>query len=468
MSKGSHPYMPNSSEEIKEEMLNTIGAETIEELYEQIPTELQFHGDFDLPSAKGELELKRQVEEILSENKSCDENLNFRGAGCWQHHVPAVCDEISERREFLTSEWGSPESDQGRNQAWFEFCSQLGELLELDAVGMPVYSWGNAAGFAIRMAHRLNGRTQVLVPETIGPERLEVIENYRRLAGSDDDLTIETVAYDRETGRMNVDELSEKCSTETTAVYYETPTYLGTIESQASEIAAIAHENGAECIAGVDPITLGILDTPANHGADIVVGTTQPLGVHMNAGGGCSGFLATRDEEAYVVEYPTLLLSATETSREGELGFAFMPEQIGRSSYGEREEGNDYTGTSVFLWTIRNAVYLSLMGPKGFKEVGGLMIERAHYAADKLSAIDGVTIELSSEFFKEFLVNFDDTQQTAEEVNAALRDRGIFGGHVVSDEFPELGDSALYCVTEVHTKEDIDQLTTAMREVIST
>ncbi|MFP8890532.1 aminomethyl-transferring glycine dehydrogenase subunit GcvPA [Natrialbaceae archaeon A-CW2] len=468
MSKGTHPYMPNSSQEIKEEMLDAVGADDIEELYEQIPTDLRYHGEFDLPSATSEIELKRQVEDILSKNESCADNLNFRGAGCWQHHVPAVCDEITERREFLTSEWGSPESDQGRNQAWFEFCSQLGELLELDAVGMPVYSWGNAAGFAIRMAHRLNHRTEVLVPESISPERLEVIENYRRLANNDDNLTITKIAYDRETGRIDVDDLAEKCSEQTTAVYYETPTYLGTIESDGHKIAEIAHDNGAECIAGVDPITLGVLDTPANHGADIVVGTTQPLGIHMNAGGGCSGFLATRDEEAYVVEYPTLLLSATETKREGELGFAFMPDQIGRSSYGEREQGNDYTGTSVFLWTIMNAVYMSLMGPKGFEEVGNLMIERSHYAAEKLSSIDGVDIDLSPEFFKEFVVNFDDAEQSAEEVNAELHDRGIFGGHVLSEEFPELGDSALYCVTEVHTKDDIDQLANAMNKVIST
>ncbi len=460
--------MPNSSEKIKEEMLETVGADNIEELYEQIPSELQYHGEFDLPSATSELELKQQIEGILAKNESCIDNLNFKGAGCWQHHVPAVCDEISERREFLTSEWGSPESDQGRNQAWFEFCSQLGELLELDAVGMPVYSWGNAAGFAIRLAHRLNNRTEVLVPEVISPERLEVINNYSQLANSDQNLTIETVGYDPETGRLDVDELSEKCSEATAAVYYETPTYLGTIETSGAEIADIAHENGAECIAGVDPITLGVLDTPANHGADIIVGTTQTLGVHMNAGGGCTGFIASRDEEAYVTEYPTLLLSATETENDGELGFAFMPEQIGRSSYGEREDGNDYTGTSVFLWTIVNAVYMSLLGPKGFKEVGELMIERSHYAAEKLSAIDGVSVELSPEFFKEFVVNFEDANTSVEEVNEALRDKGIFGGVSLTNDFPELGESALYCVTEIHTLEEIDQLASAMREVVTT
>jgi len=468
MAQGSHPYMPNSLEDAKSEMLEEVGVAGIDELYEQMPESVRFDDELDLPSPTGELELERDLGRTLSRNETCAENLNFKGAGCWQHFVPAVCDEIGERREFLTSEWGSPESDKGRNQAWFEFSSQMGELLELNAVGLPVYSWGNAAGFAMRMATRLNGRKEVLVPDTIGPQRLAVMENYRRLSHDPEDITIQTVAYDPETGRLDAADLAEKCSEDTAAVYYENPTYLGTIESQADQIAEVAHDHGAEVIAGVDAITLGVLDTPANHGADIVVGTTQPLGLHMNAGGACSGFIATRDEEEYVVEYPTLLLSATETQTEGELGYAFIPEQTGRSSYGEREDGNDFTGTSVFLWTIVNAVYMSIMGPSGFEEVGSLAIEQSHYAAERLSEIDGVEVELSDEFFKEFVVNFDDADQSASEVNEQLRERGIFGGVELTEEFPGLGNSALYCVTEVHSKAQIDELATAMSEVVTT
>jgi len=468
MSHSSHPYMPNSVEDVKTDMLESIGAESMDELYEQMPDRLQIDDELDLPSPTGEMELKRELERTLSANENCAENLNFRGAGCWQHYVPAVCDEIAERREFLTSEWGSPESDNGRNQAWFEFCSQLGELLELDAVGMPVYSWGNAAGFAMRMAVRLNGRKEVLVPETISPERLAVMENYRQLSNDPEDVTIRKVTYDEETGRLDTDELAEMCSSDTAAIYYENPTYLGTIESQGERIAEIAHEHGAECIAGVDPITLGVVETPANHGADIVVGTTQTLGLHMHAGGSCSGFIASRDEEEYVIEYPTLLLSATETQEEGELGFAFMPDQLHRSSYGEREEGNDFTGTSVFLWTIVNAVYMSLLGPDGFEEVGTLAIERSHYAANRLSDVDGTEVLLSDGFFKEFVVNFDEADQTAEEINDHLRERDIFGGKVISEEFPELGDCALYCVTEIHSTDEIDELASELDEVITT
>jgi len=467
MRSESHPFMPSSLESNKREMLDAIGANGIDDLYEQIPDRLMYDGDLDLPGPTGEMEVKRNTERILAKNTTCEENSNFLGAGCWQHYVPAVCEEIIQRREFLTSEWGSPESDKGRNQAWFEFKSQLGELLDLEAVGMPVYSWGNASAFAMRMAHRLNGRTEVLVPETISPERLSVMRNYSTLSNSPENLTIETIPYDRESGEMDLDRLEDACSEDTAAVYFETPTYLGTIESQGAAIADVAHENGAECIAGVDPITLGLLESPANLGADIVVGTTQTLGLSMKAGGSCGGFIATRDEEQYVVEYPTLLLSATATAEEGELGYAFMPEQLHRSSYGLREAGNDFTGTSVFLYTIANAVYMSLLGPRGFEEVGDLTIRNAHYAAEQLAAIDGVDVLLTDGFFKEFVVNFDGVEQSASEVNDALRDRGIFGGKPLEDEFPDLGDSALYCVTEVHTKAELDTLATAVSEVVS-
>ncbi|MUV56186.1 aminomethyl-transferring glycine dehydrogenase subunit GcvPA [Halogeometricum sp. CBA1124] len=461
----NHPHMPNAVESTKREMLDAIGAEDMDELYEQIPERLRYSGDLDLPGPESELELQRHARDLLDQNETCEENLNFLGAGCWQHYVPPVCDEIIGQREFLTSEWGSPESDKGRNQAWFEFCSQLGELLELDAVGLPVYSWGNAAGFAMRMAYRLTDRTEVLVPETISPERLAVMENYSSLSSRAENIDLVTVAYDRETGLLDVEDLREKCSEETAAVYYESPTFLGTFESQGGAIADVAHENGAECIAGVDPSTLGLVDSPANNGADIVVGTTQPLGLHMN-GGACSGFIASRDEEEYVVEFPTLLLSATETATEGEIGYAFMPEQLHRSSYGLREDGNDYTGTSVYLWTIANAVYMSLLGRRGFRELGELVVERSHYAADRLSRLDGVDVRLSSSFFKEFVVDFEGADATAAEVNERLREYDIFGGLTLADDFPELGDAALYCVTEIHTRDDIDRLVDAVSEVI--
>ena len=462
----AHPYMANSVAAIKQEMLDAIGASRIEELFTQIPDTHRIRDGLSLPRAlTSEVELHRHLRETLAKNETCEENLSFLGAGCWQHHVPAICDEIVRRSEFLTPVWGTPSSDYGRNQAWFEFCSQLGELLSLDFVGLPVYSWGCAAGHAIRMASRMNGRREVLVPRSLDPERLAVIRTFcepRETAGHIDATLVE---FDPTTGRVELDDLADKLTDAVTAVYFEIPSYLGTIEADADEIARLAHDHGAEAIVGVDPVSLGVLAPPGDYGADIAVGTIQPLGVHMNCGGGVGGFIASRDEERYAREYPTLNLSMCETVVPGERGFGLT---LGhQTSYGLREEGNDWTGNSTYLWAIAGAVYMALLGPQGFAELGELIVQRSHYATSLLDELDGVRVVFREGFFKEFVVDFAESGRTVADIHRALRRHGIFGGKDLSRELPELGRSALYCVTEVHTKDDIHRLVDALQEVMS-
>jgi glycine dehydrogenase subunit 1 len=462
----AHPWMANSLDDIKQAMLREIGAASIEELFEQIPPSHRLKAPLELPrQLKSEAELKRHLLGILSRNETCEANLNFLGAGCWQHHVPAVVDEIVGRTEFLTPVWGSPQSDHGRNQAWFEFASQLGELLEMEVVQLPVYSWGCAAGHAIRMAARLTGRQQVLVPALIDPERLSVIRNYAEPPEMPNHIEVVSVAHDEKTGGLDLNDLKSKISARTAAVYFESPAYLGTFEPRGGEIAEIARAAGAETIVAVDPLCLGVIRPPADYGADIVVGPTQPLGVHMNCGGGVGGFIASRDEERYVRQYNGFLVSITGTTQPGEYGFSLSCSH--QTSYGMREQGRDWTGNSVYLWAIANAVYMSLLGPAGFREIGELIIQQAHYAARSIGGIEGVRILFPRGFFKEFVVNFDGTDKSVAHINRALRRRRIFGGKDLSQEFPEFGQSALYCVTEVHTKADIDRLVSALGETVA-
>ncbi|NUR76881.1 MAG: aminomethyl-transferring glycine dehydrogenase subunit GcvPA [Thermoleophilia bacterium] len=460
----AHPYMANSVPAVKQVMLDAIGAASIEELFAQIPEGHRLRGGLPLPpSLASEIELSRHLRQTLARNETCEDNLSFLGAGCWQHHVPAICDEVVRRSEFVTPVWGTPSSDYGRNQAWFEFCSQLGELLDLDFVGLPVYSWGCAAGHAIRMAARMNGRREVLVPRSLDPERLAVIRTFCEPRETASHLTVTLVDFDPQTGRVDLDDLRAKLGGEVAAVYFETPSYLGTIERDAAEITRLAHDAGAEAIVGVDPISLGVLAPPPDYGADIAVGTIQPLGVHMNCGGGVGGFIASRDEERYAREYPTLNLSICDTVVPGERGFGIA--LFHQTSYGLREEGNDWTGNSTYLWSIAAATYMSLLGPKGFADLGELIVQRSHYAASLLDELDGVRVAWPGGFFKEFVVAFDG--KTVADVNRGLRAHRIFGGKDLSRELPELGQSALYCVTEVHTKDDIERLVGALREVIA-
>jgi glycine dehydrogenase subunit 1 len=237
-------------------------------------------------------------------------------------------------------------------------------------------------------------------------------------------------------------------------VYLETPNSLGVIETDVERIIALAREHGAETILGIDPLSLGVLAPPGQLDADNAVGPTQPLGIHMNCGGGVGGFIATRDEERYAREYPTLQVSIAPTRAEGEHGFTMT--LIEQTSYGRREHGNDWTGNSVYLWTIVNAVYMSMLGPQGFAEVGELILRRSHSAARRIAELPGVSVRHSG-FFKEFVVDFE--TRTVAEVNAGLRERGIFGGGALSER------AALYCVTEVHDEDDIDRLVEALAEV---
>ncbi len=461
----AHPWMANSLADIKQAMLKEIGAASVEALFEQIPVSHRLKRPLDLPpQLSSENALRRHLTGLLAKNQNCEENLNFLGAGCWQHHVPAVVDEIIGRAEFLTPVWGSPQSDHGRNQAWFEYSSQLGELLNMEVVQLPVYSWGCAAGHAIRMAARITKRHEVLLPRLIDPERLSVIRNYCEPREMARHIDVVPVGFDKRTGALDLKDLKAKISARTAAVYFESPGYLGTIEAQGAEIAKIARAAGAETIVGSDPISLGVLKPPADYGADIAVGPTQPLGVHMNCGGGVGGYLASRDEEKYVREYNGFLVSITGTSQPGEYGFSLASAH--QTSYGMREAGKDWTGNSVYLWAIANAVYLSLLGPQGMREVGELILQQAHYAAKALSRIKGVRIAFPKGFFKEFVVNFDKTGRSVARINKALRRHRIFGGKDISREFPELGQSALYCVTEVHGREDIERLAAALKEAV--
>lgn len=461
-----HPYIPNAVPEIRAEMLKRIGVTDVEELYQAIPEDLRFRGRLKLPQPYlSEYELKRHVLGILSKNKTCEENLNFLGGGCWQHYVPAICDEINQRAEFLTAYGGTVYSTYGKMQALFEFQSQMGELVGMDVVSMPSYSWGTVAGNAIRMASRITGRNEVLLPKTVCPERLATL---RALCGSADErrrIEIKLIDYDKKTGWMEFHDVKDKISSKTAALYIENPSYLGFIEPQGEILSEITHAHGAIFIVGVDPISLGVLAPPSDYGADIVVGTAQPLGIHMNCGGGTIGFIASRDEEQYVAEYPSFLISITDTIKEREYGFGFT--RFERTSYITREKAKDFLGTAAGLWTITASVYMALMGPTGFKEIGQSIIQKSHFAIESLSKVKGVKVLFPSNAFKEFVVNFDETRKTVGSINKALLNYGIWGGKDISREFPELGNSALYCLTEIHSREDILRLTEALKEVIS-
>ncbi len=453
----AHPYIPNSAPEIQEEMLAEIGAASIEELFQDIPPDLRLPGKMNIPEPLvAESDLKRHVEKLLSKNQTCGEKLSFLGGGCWQHYVPAVCDEIQGRSEFLTGYAGEPFEDHGRFQALFEYESMMGELLDMDVVNVPTYDWLQAASTSIRMAARITGRNRALVADTVSPERLSAIRNYCQ--GS---VEISLVGRCPESGRLNVEDLDSKMNEGVACVYVENPSYLGCIDDQGEAISRLAHDAWALSVVGADPISLGILTPPSQYGADIVCGDIQPLGLHMQFGGGQAGYIATRDEERFVMEYPSRLFGIESTSEPGEYGFGDVT--FDRTSFADRENAKEFIGTATALWGITAGVYLALAGPLGMREIGQTILQNSLYARRKISELDGVRLSFpQAHNFKEFVVDFSPSGKSVPDINEALLKEGIFGGLDLSSIFPELGDAALICVTELHKKEDIDRLAEAL------
>ncbi|MBA9028135.1 aminomethyl-transferring glycine dehydrogenase subunit GcvPA [Peribacillus huizhouensis] len=461
MSQKVHPYIPNMVPEVQAEMLKVIGAESIMELYSCIPEELQLKENLELPPALTEYELRRHIEGILNKNTSTKEYVNFLGAGCWQHFIPAVCDEINQRSEFLTAYAGEPYEDHGRFQALFEYQSLLAELVDMDVVNVPTFDWGQAAATSIRMAARITGRKKVLLAKTVAPERSKIIINYGAPT-----LEFEYVQFDTKSGAMDLEDLKTKLTEDVAALYFENPSYLGFIEAQGQEISKLLKENESLMVVGVDPISLGVLAPPSHYGADIVCGDLQPLGMHMNYSGGQAGFIATHNELKFVNEYPSRLFGIVPTVKEGEYGFGDVAYE--RTSFAQREKGKESVGTQTALWGITAGVYLALLGPDGMQEVGQTIMQNSQYAVQQLNQIANVSgSHFESPFFKEFIVDFNQTGYTVEQINHRLLDKKIFGGKDLSLEFPEFGQTALFCVTEVHTKEDIDGLVQALKDILA-
>jgi glycine dehydrogenase subunit 1 len=456
----SYPYIPNAHPAIKKEMLQAVNADSPETFFSDIPKHLRVKGKLNLPQRLvSEHELVRHVESLLAKNRTSRQYLNFLGAGCYQHHVPAVCDEINSRGEFLTAYAGEPYDDHGRFQALFEYQSLMGELLDMDVVNVPTYDGFQAAATALRMAVRITGRKRVLLPKVINPEKLSKIVDYLKPG-----IEIEQIDFDQETGALDIDQLTARFTEDAAAVYLENPSYLGSIHANSKEIAEMAHQKGALCVVSVDPISLGVLSPPVDYGADIVCGDIQSLGMHMNFGGGQAGFIATRDEERFVMEYPSRLFGLAPTIVEGEYGFGDVAYE--RTSFAKREGGKEWVGTAAALWGITAGVYLALMGPQGMQDVGEAIMLRTRYAMAKIHQIEGVEVKyLQHPHFREFVVNFDEAGKSVAQVKLELLEKGIFGGKDLSQEFPQLGESALFCVTEIHSQEDIDRLAAALEEV---
>ncbi|RNE67214.1 aminomethyl-transferring glycine dehydrogenase subunit GcvPA [Cryobacterium tepidiphilum] len=448
-----HPYLPNTAPDVKAAMLAAVGAASTDEFYADIPEGLRLDRPLDLPAPfVAEQDLVRHVDGLLGRNVSTRERLSFLGAGTYNHYVPAVVDEVINRSEFLTAYAGEPYEDHGRFQALFQYQSLMAELLNMDVVNVPTYDGFQATATSLSMAGRMSGRRGVIVASDVLPDKFSRVHDFVR---TNLDLTVVPTVN----GTADVAAVAALATEQTAAIWVETPSYSGAVETAIRQLADAAHAVGAVLVVGTDPVGYGVLTPPADQGADIVCGDIQSLGLHQWFGGAHAGFIAVHDDPRFVMEMPSRLFGLATTDVPGEVGFGDVA--YDRTSFAHREDGKEWVGTAAALWGIAAGVYLALMGPQGMADLGETLLARTRYAQLQLSAIPGVALTDTALHLREFVVDFSAASVTAHAVVDTLRAQGIEPGVAVGEY------ELLVAVTEMTGQGDIDRLADAVASVVA-
>lgn len=464
MPKIRHAFLPNIGEQ-EAEMLAELGVSSIEELFKHIPSKFRLKGPLKIPDGLAETEVFRHIETLLAKNSDTGQLTSFLGGGVWPHLIPEVVRVIVERTEFLTAYTPyQPEISQGMLQGLFEYQSLIAELVDLPIVNASMYDWASTLGEAALMTSRVTNRRKFLIPELMSPYRRAVLHTYTEPA----QLVVKKVACNSVSGNIDLEQLKGLVDKDTAGVYIENPAYLGYLEVKAEAIAEIAHDGGAQLVVGVDPISLGIIRPPGNYGADIVIGEGQPLGSAVNFGGPLLGLFACRDDRRLLRQLPGRIIGLTTTAKGDRRGYVMTLQA--REQHIRREQATSNICSNQALCALTAAIYLCLLGPRGLQQLGEQILQLRHYAESQLGDIDGVRApRFDAPHFKEFVLSLEGTVGSTgatinmREVLKRMQRKHVLGGIPLDRSFPQFGESALVCVTEAHTKEDIDRLTTALR-----
>lgn len=456
----AHPYVPDT-DQTRERMLEEIGVDGIDDLFSDIPEKLRLDRDLEIPQMS-EQRLKRYLKRVLSKNSPYTRVISFLGGGVWPHYVPSHVQDLVHRSEFLTSYTPyQAEASQGMLQALFEYQSMIAELTGLKAASSSIYDWASALGEAALMSARLTGREKILVPEFVSPERLSVLKSY----AFGPNLKVRKVPQDGQAGKLDVFELEKVLDEDTAAVYLENPSYLGHLETEPREIAEVSEDLGALFIVGVNPISLGLLKPPAEYGADIVVGEGQPLGIPASFGGPSLGIFTCREDREFLHQMPGRVVGMAETEEGETRGFCRVMQA--REQHIRREKATSNLCTSQALNAVAAAIYLSTLGPSGLRKLAEKCAGNARYMMEGMNDIEGVNAPgFDAPHFNEFLVSFEDSGRSVKEVNSELLKFGVHGGKSLKEEFPEFGESSLWCSTELHSEEDIDWAIRALERIL--
>ncbi len=457
-----HHWIPNSSPEVKNEMLKALGIKDVMELFNDIPDELILKRNLDVGFGRlTEYEAKRKFLEIAGRSKVFTDPPPFIGGGVCAHYVPSVIKAILSRSEFYSAYTPyQPEIAQGLLQAFFEYQSLMAELYGVDIVNASMYNGSTAAAEAVRMALRVKrGRSKVLIAASAHPEVKEVIRTW--LLGTS--ASIFEVPYNEGDGEVDLERLKELMSNDVAALYIENPNFFGVVETHLKSAIEIAHDNGSLAIVNANPISLGIFEAPGKLGADIVVGDAQPLGLGMNYGGPSAGIFGIMDRKELVRQLPGRLIGATKTVKGDEIGYMMILQT--REQHIRRERATSNITTNSGLEAIAAAAYVSLLGSEGLRRLGEAILGRTYYTLERLPSIAGISpLFTSATYFREIPIA---TPAAGDEIVKSLLKEGIHIGPPLGMFFNRYRNSCLICVTELHTKKDIDRLISSLQEVVN-
>lgn len=435
-------YIPNTEAQ-QQEMLAGIGMTKTEDLFADIPQKVRLKRKLDIPEAMSEMELSAHMRQLASRNRNTDEYACFLGAGAYDHYIPACIPSLLSRQEFYTAYTPyQPEISQGTLQAIFEYQTMICSLTGMDVANASMYDGASALAEAASMACQTTGRHEILVAASAHPESRQVLSSYSRFSGN----KVTELCY--QDGRLDMVSLDEKLSANTSAVILQSPNFFGIIED-VKEIAEMAHRKGALCIVSCDPISLAILKSPGELGADIAVGEGQPLGNPLSFGGPYLGFFAARKK--FLRRMPGRIVGETVDKNERR---AFVLTVQTREQHIRREKATSNICSNQALNALAATIYLTVMGKQGLRKVAMLCTQKAHYAYQHLLETGAFTPCFQAPFFKEFTVQFNGDVSN---LNDKLMEQGIIGGFALEKEYPSLKNGYLVAVTEKRTKEEIDR-----------
>ncbi len=444
------PYIPITPED-EEKMLSSIGLKSLDDLFSDVPEDVRLKRKLNLPEGLSELELLKCTNTLANKNLDTSELTCFLGAGAYDHYVPALIKHIVSKSEFYTAYTPyQAEISQGTLQCIFEYQSMICELTGLEAANASMYDGATACTEAALMAVDSTRKKRILVSKTVQPETRKVLETYTKFKD------IELVEIDMADGVTDLEKLKSAIDKKTAGVIIQNPNFFGIIED-VKEVEKVTHDNKALLIMSVDPISLGILKSPGELGADVAVGEGQSLGNSMSFGGPYVGFMATNSK--LMRKMPGRIVGQTE-DLDGKRGFVLTLQA--REQHIRREKATSNICSNEALNALTAAIYLTTMGKKGIKEVAYQSTQKAHYAFNEITKSGKFKPLFNKPFFKEFAVT---SEKEPSIVNTELLKNKILGGYPLGENYTSCKNSLLFCVTEKRTAEDIDKLVSVMEGV---